>query len=208
LALEKKSKENLVNDIEGKLDDFFNDSTSAANADAPVDDLQKLKSVVLSIDWEITDTCLADLMQETERLLPLFEHDRFTHALLRMLNALGRYIKKRKASAHPVAINRVMSVYSTLERLIADSTLTEEQRRQLIANEIAAFKKLKQQVEARRGTAGYDQPAASAAYDQFVEQHEFEAAMGDIEKRLSGQVADLKDQIENLQKEINVLRGS
>jgi hypothetical protein len=208
LALEKKSKENLVNDIEGKLDDFFNDSTSAANADAPVDDLQKLKSVVLSIDWEITDSCLADLMQETERLLPVFEHDRFTHALLRMLNALGRYIQKRKASAHPVAINRVMSVYSTLERLIADSTLTEEQRRQLIANEIAAFKKLKQQVEARRGAVAHDQSASSASNDQYVEQRMFEAAMGDVEKRLSGQVANLKAQIESLQKEIDTLRDS
>lgn len=206
--MEKRSKENLVNDIEGKLDDFFDDSPPAANVGTPVEDLQKLKSVVLSIDWEITDTCLADLMQETERLLPVFEQDRFTHALLRMLNALGRYIQKRKASAHPVAINRVMSVYSTLEKLSADSTLTEEQRRQLIANEIAAFKKLKQQVEARRGAAGYDPSASSASNDLYVEQHKFEAAMGDVEKRLSGQVADLKAQIESLQKEIDALRDS
>lgn len=206
--MEKRSKENLVNDIEGKLDDFFDDSTPAENIDAPVDDLQKLKSVVLSIDWEITDTCLADLMQETEGLLPAFEHDRFTHALLRMLNALGRYIQKRKASAHPVAINRVMSVYSTLERLIADTTLSEEQRRQLIANEIAAFKKLKQQVEARRGAVGYDQSTSSTSNGQYVEQRKFEAAMGDVEKRLSGQVADLKAQIKSLQKEIDALRDS
>jgi hypothetical protein len=206
LALEKKSKENLVNDIEGKLNDFFDDSTPAANGNAPVGDLQKLKSVVLSIDWEITDTCLTDLMQETERLLPLFGHDRFTHALLRMLNALGRYIQKRKASAHPVAINRVMSIYSTLERLIADSTLTEKQRRQLIANEITAFKKLKQQVEARRRTAGYDRSASAAPNNQYVERHRFEAAMVDVEKRLSGQLANLKAQIEGLQKEIDALR--
>jgi hypothetical protein len=197
-----------VDDIEGKLDDFFNDSTPAVNAVAPVDELQNLKSVVLSIDWEITDTCLADLMQETERLLPIFEHDRFTHALLRMLNALGRYIQKRKASAHPVAINRVMSVFSTLESLITDSTLPEEQRRQLIANEIAAFKKLKQQVETRRGSAGYDQSASSSSNGQYVDQGKFEAAMGDVEKRLSGQVANLKAQIESLQKEIDALRNS
>lgn len=206
--MEKRSKDNMVNDIEGKLDDFFNDSTPAANVDTPVDYLQKLKSVVLSIDWEITDTCLADLMQETERLLPAFENDRFTNALLRMLNALGRYIQKRKASAHPVAINRVMSVYSTLERLIADSALTEEHRRQLIANEIAAFKKLKEQVEARRGATNYDQSASSASNDQYVEQHKFEAAMQVVEKRLSGQVADLKAQIESLQKEIDALRNN
>jgi hypothetical protein len=203
LALEKRSKENLMNDIENKLDDFFDDGTPATNTDAPVDTLEKLKTVVLSIDWEITDTCLADLMQETERLLPAYEKDRFTHALLRMLNALGRYIQKRKASAHPVAINRVMSVYSTLERLTTDSTLTEEQRRQLIANEIAAFKKLKQQVEAQRPGAN-----RSAMNGQYVENRKFEAVMGDVEKRMDGQVADLKAQIESLQQELDTLRDS
>jgi hypothetical protein len=202
--LDQKAKDNLMNDIENKLDDFFNGSPPPEKDDAPVDNLQKLKSVILSIDWEITDTCLQDLMHETEQLLPVFENDRFTHALLRMLNALGRYIQKRKASAHPVAINRVMSVYSTLERLIADSALTEEQRRQLIANEIAAFKRLKQLVEARRVTTGHD---ASASNDQYVEHHKFKEAMGDVEKRLSGQVADLKAQIESLQKEIDDLRN-
>jgi hypothetical protein len=203
LALEKRSKDNLISDIENKLDDFFDSDAPAEKTDAPVDNLQKLKTVVLSIDWEITDTCLADLMQETERLLPLFEKDRFTHALLRMLNALGRYIQKRKASAHPVAINRVMSVYSTIERLITEAALTEEQRRQLIANEIVAFKKLKQQVEAQR--TGTNQ---SALNQQYVEQHKFETAMGDVEKRLEGQVADLKAQIESLQKELDILRES
>jgi hypothetical protein len=203
LALEKKSKDNLMNDIESKLDDFFDDSTSENKTDAPVDNLEKLKTVVLSIDWEITDTCLAELMQETERLLPIFEQDRFTHTLLRMLNALGRYIQKRKASAHPAAINRVMTVYSTLEKLAGDSTLTEEQRRQLIANEIAAFKKLKQQVEAQRtGTAH------SPLKEQYVDHGKFEAAMGEVEKRLEGQVADLKAQIESLQKELDFLRDS
>ncbi len=207
--MEKSSKDNLVNDIENKLDDFFDDITPAASTEAPVDDLQKLKSVILSIDWEITDTCLTDLIQETERLLPVFEKDRFTHALLRMLNALGRYVQKRKASSHPVAINRVMSVYSTLERLIADSKLTGEQRRQLIANEIAAFKRLKQQVEAHRARTNHAQAGGfSGSNDQYVDQRKFEEAMGVVEKRLSGQVENLKAQIESLQKEIDALRDN
>lgn len=206
--MEKKAKENRLNDIENKLDEFFDDGTLAANTDAPVEDLQQLKSIVLSIDWEITDTCLADLMQETERLLPVFENDRFTHALLRMLNALGRYIQKRKASAHPAAINRVMAVYSAIEKLVADSTLTEEQRRILIANEITAFKKLKQQVEAQRAGVYDNRSASSASNNPYVEQQKFEAAMGDVEKRLTGQVADLKAQIQGLQKAIDALRDS
>ncbi len=207
--MDKSSKDNLVNDIENKLDDFFDDITPEASTKAPVDDLQKLKSVILSIDWEITDTCLTDLIHETERLLPVFEKDRFTHALLRMLNALGRYVQKRKASSHPVAINRVMSVYSTLERLIADKKLDSDQRRQLIANEIAAFKRLKQQVEARRAGGNHAQAAGFAgSNDQYIDQRKFEEAMGNVEKRLTGQVENLKTQIESLQKEIDALRDN
>ena len=94
--MEKSSKENLVNDIENKLDDFFNEKDNATTPDTPVDDLQQLKSVILSIDWEITDSCLTDLMDETDRLLPIFEKDRFTHALLRMLNVWGATFKREK----------------------------------------------------------------------------------------------------------------
>lgn len=205
--MEKSSKENIVNDIENRLDNFFEENSPASSSEAYVHNLQKLKSVVLSIDWEITDTCLTDLMQETERLLPAFENDRYTHTLLRMLNALGRYIQKRKASAHPVAINRVMAVYTTLEKLASDKTVSEEKRRQMIANEIVAFKKLKQQVESKRPGADPAQSAAADS-DHFIDQRKFEEAMGDVEKRLTGQVADLKTQIENLQKEIDALRNS
>jgi hypothetical protein len=208
LALEKSSKENLVNDIENKLDDFFNEKLNTTTPDTPVDDLQQLKSIVLSIDWEITDSCLIDLMEETDRLLPIFEKDRFTHALLRMLNALGRYIQKRKARAHPLAINRVMAAYSAIERLAGESDLADEKRRQLIANEIAAFKKLKRQVEAQRLGAGQGQSSGqSGSYDQYIDQHKFKQAMEHVEKRLNGQVADLKSQIDSLQKEIDSLRG-
>jgi phage host-nuclease inhibitor protein Gam len=101
-----------------------------------------------------------------------------------------------------------MSVYSTLEKLIADSNLTGDQRRQLIANEIAAFKKLKQQVEAQRAGAKHDQTVGfSGSNGQYIDQRKFEEAMGNIEKRLTGQVANLKTQIESLQKEIDALRN-
>ena len=106
-----------------------------------------------------------------------------------------------------MAINRVMAVYSTIERLAGESDLADEQRRQLIANEIEAFKKLKQQVEAQRSGAGQGQSVGqSGSYDQYIDHHKFEQAMENVEKRLNGQVADLKSQIDSLQKEIDSLR--
>ena len=87
--MEKPSRENLVNAIENRLDDFFDDSIPADTDGKKTISMEKLKSVVLSIDWEITDTCLTDLITETDALMPHFQEDRLPHTLLRMLRAVG-----------------------------------------------------------------------------------------------------------------------
>jgi hypothetical protein len=115
--LDKSSKENLANDIEHQLDNFFDEGESSDPLGAEPVALEKLKSLVLSIDWEITESCLTDLIDETDTLLPQFQDDRFSHTLLRMLKAVGRYIRRRQAQSHPDAIKRIMSVFASLEKL-------------------------------------------------------------------------------------------
>ena len=121
--MDKSAKTKLSSDIENRLDDFFGEKSQAPAASEASYSLEKLKSAVLSIDWEITDACLTDLIDQSEALLPHFESDPITHALLRMLRALGRYIRKRKARSHQDAIKRVMSVFASLETLINDKQL-------------------------------------------------------------------------------------
>ena len=60
--MEKSSKDNLVNDIDNQLDDFFGDAESQTPAESPTKTMERLKSIILSIDWEITDSCLTDLV--------------------------------------------------------------------------------------------------------------------------------------------------
>lgn len=205
--MEKSSKENLVNDIESRLDDFFSDEETPPSTEAPRSSLEKLKSLVLSIDWEITDACLTDLIAETDALLPQYEKDRITHALFRMLRAVGRYIRKQKAQAHPDAIKRVMSVFASLETLVQNQQLTEDVKKRLVAKEIAAFKKLKEQVEVKQSEIKRAASDDTKAVPGFVDQHKFEQAMKDVEKRLNSQVSDLKAQIASLQNELDMLRN-
>jgi hypothetical protein len=203
--LEKSSREHLANDIENRLDDFFDDSTPAPSAAKPAVSLEKLKSVVLSIDWEITEACLTDLISETDALLPRFQEDRIPHALLRMLRAVGRYIRRHKAQAHPDAIKRIMSVFAGLEKIIDDPQMTEAIKKDIVAKEIAAFKKLKQQVETQYGVAAHAQHADGRQAVDNVPQ-DFKQAMNAVEQRLNSQVADLKEQVAILQKELDNLR--
>lgn len=209
--MDKTSKDNLANDIESRLDDFFGESNNSSQEQTPAGSLKSLKSVVLSIDWEITDACLDDLNRETDALLPQYQSDRLIHALLRMLKALGHYIRTLKAQAHPDAIKRVMSTFQSLEVLTSGSQLSEEKKKRILAKEIAAFKELKEQVESRRSnlTTAAAAPTSGAGGEysnSFVENHRFEQAMSEVEKRLNEQVAQLKAQLENVQKEINTLR--
>ncbi len=204
--MDKSSKNNLANDIENRLDDFFDDADAPTPAKIPSASLQKLKSVVLSIDWEITDACLDDLKTETDALLPSYQSDPFIHALLRMLKALGAYIRNLKARAHPDAIKRVMSTFKNLEKLVNDPQLTEEAKKQVLAKEINAFKQLKQHVLGKPHETAKPSGADTHGVASFVEHHKFEQAMSEVERRLNDQVAQLKSQLQNVQQEIDALR--
>ena len=211
--MENSQKSKMMNDIENRLDDFFGEQDGAASPSppAPGRSLEKLKSAVLSIDWEITDGCLIDLVNEADALLPVYQADQTIHALLRMLRALARYIQKRKAQAHQDAIKRIMSVYASIEALVQSPDLNEKDKKRIVAKEIQAFKKLKQQVDAQKLTARpvsapADAKAGNAERPSLLEPHEFKQAMSAVEERLNAQVQELKSQLASLQRELDLLR--
>lgn len=205
--MDKSSKENLVNDIEDRLDDFFDGSTPASSADKETVSMEKLKSVVLSIDWEITEKCLTDLINETDALMPYYQADRLAHALLRMLRAVGRYIRRYKAQAHPDAIKRVMSVFASLEQITGEPPMAEDLKKSIVAKEISAFKKLKQQVEAKLGPIALDRGKDSKGATDYVPHRKFKQAMDEVEERFNSIVSALKIQLEDLQKELDSMRN-
>lgn len=207
--MEKSSKNNIVNDIENRLDDFFDENEEVNPSETPNVSIEKLKSVVLSIDWEITEECLSDLIDETNALLPHFEDDRFSHTLLRMLKAVGAYIRKRKAQSHPDAIKRIMSVFSSIERLTENAQMEETLKKQIVAKEIIEFKKLKEQVESGRASGPIHPEAEASGSPEYIEcEKKIEQALSDVEERLNTQVEELKTQLDTLQKKFDDLRGS
>ncbi|MCP4744812.1 MAG: hypothetical protein GY874_01530 [Desulfobacteraceae bacterium] len=211
--MDKSSKQNLANDIETRLDNFFGanneePSPQPENEQTPkskIDNLNELKSIVLSIDWEITDQCLTDLITEAESLLTVHKEDRSINALLRMLKSLGKYVRKTKAQAHPDAIKRILAIYDSLEKL-SDPQSDDKIKKQMIVKEVLAFKSLKNQIETQKLLPPEPAAAGQISADNYVDHQTFKQSISTLNKKLMDEIRALKKQLEKLNMEIETLR--
>jgi hypothetical protein len=200
--LSDSSKKKFANDIENRLDSFFEKSDIDVNKRLPKDSLERLKSLLLNIDWEITDDCLLDLHKEIDILLPYCEFDRMLYALLRMLQSLGNYIRKHKAQSHPHAIKLILSVYESFVKLYNDSTLTVSSKKSIIWKEINAFNELKHQISQKRPTP----VTISDTSNCYIDQDKLDKAVIAVEEKFNLEVAALKKKIIEMQQQIYSLQ--
>jgi len=134
--------------------------------------IDNLKALVFSIDWEITDKTMKEFLQEVKRLKTRYKDDRVYLLFLKLHESLGKYIKAKKARAHPDAIKLVTSVYKKFEKALLSPGISEAEKKKLISGEVKKYKSFKQRVLSQEGTAealeegaeaGQASPAAEAA---------------------------------------------
>jgi len=136
------------------------------DADSPI---RNLKALVFSIDWEITDETMVDFLAETNRLKRKYKDDQILSLFLKLHESIGKYIKAKKARAHPDSIKFVASVYKNFEKVLMSPKMKESQKKQLLSGEVKKFKDFKQRVLLRDG-AGAPVEATVAAEDVKVTQ--------------------------------------
>ncbi len=150
-------------DIEKQLDDLLGqdnptrfspvDSTVESPSESP---LTSLKSIVLSMDWEISDSILKEFIQELKRLKAVFQQDGIVVKSLQLLEAIGKYILQKKSRTHPESISLLKSIYRDLEILLLSKGISHTVRRNILIDEVAQFMKLKKKLAVpARPTAGY-----------------------------------------------------
>lgn len=105
--------------------------------------LRNLKSVVLSLEWEISDDVMFRLGDEVGVLEKEYKKDKILVAFLQILGSLGKYIHKKKADAHPDSIALLNSVYDNFEKAMLAPNLSEMDKKKLLAGEVNKYKKLK-----------------------------------------------------------------
>jgi hypothetical protein len=132
---------------------FQEDSTEATDgrvglAESP---LKALKAVMLSVDWEITDSTMDSLLNEIKNVEYVYSEDKIILTFLQLLGSIARYVKANKGRAHPEATRVINSVYEALERVALTEGMPRQQKERLLLEEVAKFKKLKEQVVIRKG---------------------------------------------------------
>ncbi|KGO34213.1 hypothetical protein JT06_09865 [Desulfobulbus sp. Tol-SR] len=132
--------------------DEYDDSFHTDNVDLfefPTYDespLVRLKSLVLSIDWEITDDVLHQFNDELVDLKDVWADEKIYLVYIQALEKISKYIYKEKADANPNAIKLLLSFYYNLEKMVSSELMTEGEKRQLLLEDVRKFEILKKQI--------------------------------------------------------------
>ena len=105
-----------------------------------------LKSIILSIDWEITDDVMDRFVSQVTGLMETYKDDRFVLIFLHLLWELGKYIKKHRGQSHPNSIKTLNSVYNALEKILSSKDLSDSDKKKILSAEMIKFKTLKEQI--------------------------------------------------------------
>lgn len=133
-------------------DDEYNESFSTEYVDLfePLGDVDapiaKLKAIILSIDWEITDDILHQLNDELQDLKDVWAGNKINLIYLQAMEKIGRYIFSEKANAHPNAIKLLLTFYHDLEKIVSSATMSEGEKKQLLLQDVKKFDQFKNQL--------------------------------------------------------------
>ena len=178
--------------------------------------ISDLKASILSLDWEITDETMEMLAREVERLQKAWQGDNILISFLSILQSLQKYIKRRKASAKPESISLLRSVYDNLEKVLSNSGMDRESKKQIVMSEVAKFEKFKKglidtaqkepkKAAPRTGKPEAPMPAAAKPSAVPQEMHEAPAAavlppadMDEIRSAIAGLAESVREIAQSL----------
>lgn len=115
--------------------------------------LSEIKSIVLSLDWEISDKILHDLAREIERLKDekVFQGDKVSQVYLQGLAKIGQYIESEGAQAHQNSIKLLLTFYYDFEKITSSETITGPEITALLKADVRKFKILQHQIAEKHG---------------------------------------------------------
>ena len=144
--LDEQKNDSISFAVQERLDDLFEENDTSASVKETDGELMhyplaELKSLVLSIDWEITEEVLSDFLIQIDNLGILYKNDQIIMKFLKMLRALGKYIRAHQSEAHPNAFSLLDSVFCGLEK-IGTQGMLDLDKQKLFTAELRKYKEL------------------------------------------------------------------
>ncbi|MBW1729478.1 MAG: hypothetical protein JRH08_03250 [Deltaproteobacteria bacterium] len=142
----------LTSEVEKRLESLFREEAEEQLEGAPdqkgkdVQPLEDLKSIVLSLEWEITDEVMGKFLSQTEELRKGCKDDKVLSTFIQMLSALGKYIRRHKGGSHPDAVKLLSATFESFEKVFKTAGTPDAERKQILDKSIKEFLKLKKAI--------------------------------------------------------------
>jgi len=138
--------------VEKRLDEIFAEDMKSKNLQkakikiVKPPSLANLRNIIMSMEWEVTDDLLKELMQELSRLQKAYNKDSVLQKLFRLLVHLSRYIKVHKSDTHPYIFKMLFQAHNGLTK-IASGKCSNYQKAKIVNDEIKRYISLKSYLE-------------------------------------------------------------
>ena len=198
--------DNFSEEVEDRLEHLFGEEEPTAMAeinDSEVKDypLRDLKTIILSIDWEINAEVMTGFVDQVGILQDKYSDDKIVLVFLQLLGSLGDYIRKNLGKSHPEAFRNLNSLFTGLEKIVQDDDLAESDKKRILSAELVKYKQLKGEL-AKAKPPATDKPAAAIAPPE----PQPDAAAPDVTQAIAELKQFIQREIEALKEEIRALR--
>jgi hypothetical protein len=153
--------EAITSDPETAAADLLFDEAQPMDLDDPV---EQLKATFYSLDWEITDESMNTFFGQILGLKKVYAKEPMIFQNLRLLGAVGKYIRRKKANAHPDSFGLFKTLFECFEFLVSKPSDRSEIKSRF-KQEVLKFKKLRQEILRLSGKIG--KPARPAPVETF-----------------------------------------
>ena len=109
-------------------------------------DIEELKSAILSIDWEISDLTLQSFDTVVNRLMTKVKSNKIHGLFLKIILSIGGYVARNKESSHRGALGLLRSVFQDYEHMVQNPAMTVAEKKQLIELDIQKFHEFKHEL--------------------------------------------------------------
>ncbi len=179
-------QDTMKEDLEDRLDAFFKDDedeqpvppfgsaqsetlpqkASVPEGPAPakksVKPLENLKAVILSMEWEINDEIMNAFIDEVDVLTQQYKGNRIYQLFLKLHDSIGKYIKIKKAAAHPSSIQFLNGLFESFESVVMNPEQKSVDVEKIVLKEVNNFKMLKKRILLSKGDAMETETASAS----------------------------------------------